>query len=149
MQGVNPYLNFAGNTEEVFRFYQSVFGGELNIVRFGDFPDNSMGVPEEHLDKIAHVALPLTDGSILMGTDALESFGPKLSAGNNFSIALEVESEEEADRLFNALADGGEVKMPLAKVEWAEQFGACTDKFGIQWMVNYTGDVQFSAGEQG
>lgn len=147
MQGVNPYINFAGNTEEVFRFYQSVFGGELSVARFGDFPGNPMGVPEEHLDKVAHVALPLTDDSILMGTDALESFGPKLNAGNNFSIALEVESAEEADKLFDALSDGGEVKMPLAKTEWAEKWGACTDKFGIQWMVNYTGDVQFSGGE--
>lgn len=149
MKQVNPYLNFAGNTEEAFRFYQSVFGDELNIARFGDFPDNAMGVPEEHRDKIANVGLRLTDGSTLMGTDALESFGPKLEVGNNFSIALEAESAEEAEKLFGALADGGEVGMPLAKAEWAELYGMCTDKFGIQWMVNYTGDVQFSGGERG
>lgn len=149
MKSVNPYLNFAGNTEEAFRFYQTVFGGELQTVRFKDFPDNSMGVPEADLDKIAHIALPLRNGSMLMGTDTLESFGQELTAGNNFSITLEAESAEEAETLFNALADGGEVGMPLAKTEWAEQYGMCTDKFGIQWMVNYTGDAQFSAGEQG
>lgn len=149
MQGVNPYLNFPGNTEEAFRFYQSVFGGELQLTRFGDFPDNSMGVPEEHLNKIANIALPLTDGSVLMATDALESFGPKFTPGNNFSIALETDSAEEAEELFTKLSEGGNVNMPLSGTEWAEKFGACTDKFGVQWMLNYTGNVQFTAGEQG
>lgn len=149
MKAVSPYLNFAGNTEEVFRFYQAVFGGELQIVRFGDFPENPMGVPDEDLDKIAHVALPLVGDNMLMGTDTLESFGQKLTAGNNFHITLEAESAEEAERLFDALSTGGEVEMPLAEAEWAERYGMCTDRYGVRWMVNYTGDVQFSAGREG
>lgn len=149
MRAVSPYLNFAGHTEEAFEFYQTVFGGELNTVRFRDFADNSMGVPEEELDKIAHVALPLTDGSMLMGTDALEALGQELTAGNNFSITLEAESEEEVERLFDALSEGGEVEMPLAATEWAEKYGSCIDRYGVRWQLNYTGDARFSAGPEG
>lgn len=147
MKAVNPYLNFRGNTEEAFQFYQSVFGGELLIVRFRQFAGKGMNVPEEHLDKIAHIALPLTEGSMLMGTDALEEFVPNLTAGNNFSITLEAESEEEAERLMNALSEGGQIRMPLAKTGWADKFGDCIDRFGIQWMVNYTGSAQLVPGE--
>lgn len=143
MKAVNPYLNFGGNTEEAFKFYQTVFGGELRIVRFKDFGDNGMGVPDKDLNKIAHIALPLGEHCLLMGTDTLEPMGQVLTVGNNFSITLEPESEEEAERLFNGLSDGGKVAMPLAKTEWAEKYGMCTDKFGVQWMVNYTGNVQF------
>jgi PhnB protein len=145
MKAVNPYLNFAGNTEQAFRFYQTVFGGELHIVRFKDFAENTMGVPEKDLDKIAHIALPLLNDSMLMGTDTLDSFGQKLTAGNNFSITLEADSAEEAEELFNALAERGKAEMPLAKTEWAEKYGMCTDQFGVKWMVNYTGDMQFPA----
>jgi PhnB protein len=137
------YRGILADVEEAFRFYQTVFGGELHIVRFKDFAGNAMGVPDKDLDKIAHIALPLLNDNMLMGADTLESFGQKLTAGNNFSITLESDSAEEAEKLFNALADRGKVEMPLAKTEWAEKYGMCTDKFGVQWMVNYTGDVQF------
>lgn len=143
MKAVNPYLNFAGNTEESFEFYQTVFGGDLHVVRYRDFPENPMGVPEEDLDKVAHAGLSLTDGSMLMGTDTLESLGHELTPGNNFSITLETESVEEAEELFDALSDGGEVTMPLAETEWAEEFGMCTDRYGIQWQFNYTGEKEF------
>ena len=145
MNSVSPYLNFAGSTEEAFRFYQTVFGGELQIVRFGDFPGNSMGVPDEDAVKVAHAALPLTNGSLLMGTDTLASQGQELTPGNNISIALEAGSEEEAEKLFGALSAGGNAVMPLAKTEWAERYGMCIDRFGVQWMVNYTGSVEFAA----
>jgi PhnB protein len=107
-----------------------------------------MGVSDADLDKIAHAALPLTNGTILMGTDTLASQGRELTAGNNFSITLETESGEEAEKLFNGLSNGGDVQMPLAKTEWAEKYGMCVDKFGIQWMVNYTGNVQFSSAQE-
>lgn len=146
MKAVNPYVNFKGNTEEAFNFYQSVFGGEfLGVVRFRDFPDNSMGVPEADLDKIAHIALPLGPHNILMGTDAVDSMPKDFVPGNNVSMAIETESADEADRLFNGLSSGGEVEMPLTKTDWAEKYGSCTDKFGVQWMVNYTGNVDYAA----
>lgn len=141
MKSVNPYLLFEGNTEEVFEFYQSVFGGELQMVRFKDL-DNNMGASGEALNKIAHVALPLENNTFLMGNDVLDAMPFSLSKSNNFSINLEVESIEEAERIFGALAKGGETKMPLEKTEWAERFGACLDKYGTEWSVNYTGSTE-------
>lgn len=143
MKAINPYINFDGNTEEAFEFYQSVFGGELQITRYKDL-GNNMGASGEDLNKIANIVLPLKEETVLMGTDALESMGQKLSVGNNFSITLETDSADEAEELFNKLSDGGEVQMPLMETEWAEKYGALTDKFGIQWMVNYTGNVDFA-----
>ncbi len=71
------------------------------------------GLTEEELDRIAHVALPLGNGHLIMGGDSLKSFGKPLNVGNNVAITLEPESADEADRLFKALADGGEIEMPL------------------------------------
>ncbi|MGH7577225.1 MAG: VOC family protein [Longimicrobiales bacterium] len=146
MKAANPYLNFKGNTEEAFNFYKSVFGGELlGVARFRDFADNSMGVAEADLDKIAHIALPLGPHNLLMATDYVDSMPFPFVAGNNFSITIDTDSAEEAERLFNALAAGGEPGMPLQKTEWAELYGHLTDKFGVQWMVNYTGSVEFAS----
>ena len=144
MKSVNPYLNFKGNTKEAFDFYKSVFGGEFAaVIRYRDFPGNPMGVAAADLDKIAHIALPLGPNNVLMATDTLDSFPRKHQPGNNFHITLEPESEEEAERLFEALSADGQIEMPLQKTEWAEKYGQCADKFGVQWMVNYTGDAQF------
>lgn len=150
MKTASPYLNFPGNTEAAFDFYKSVFGGEfLSVVRFKDFGGNAMGVPDEDLNKIAHIALPLGKDNMLMGTDTLASLGQSLTVGNNTYIFVETESAEEADSLYNALSQGGKVEMPLQKSEWAEKYGVCKDKFGIQWMVSYTGGVSFSGASQG
>jgi PhnB protein len=141
---VNPYLNFKGNTEEAFRYYKSAFGGEFTaVVRFKDFAGN-MGVSEDEGDKIAHIALPLGQhGVVLMGTDVVGSRGQSLTVGNNFYITLESDNAEEAQRLFDKLSAGGRIEMPLQKTEWAEKYGVCADKFGVQWMVSFTGDVRF------
>jgi PhnB protein len=77
-----------------------------------------------------------------MGTDTVDG-QQSLESGNNFSIALEAETEQEAERLFNGLSAGGKSEMPLQRTEWAEKYGMCTDRFGIQWMVSYTGNVRF------
>jgi PhnB protein len=144
MISVNPYLNFKGNTEEAFHFYRKVFGGEfVSLIRFRDFPDNGMGVAEAELDKIAHIALPLGPHSLIMATDVVNSWGRPSTQGNNFYINLEVESIEEGERIFNALNQGGKVEMPLQATEWAECYGICHDKFGVQWMVNFTGGKNF------
>jgi PhnB protein len=141
MKTVSPYLNFAGQTLEAFQRYQSIFGGELRVVRYRDMP--GMGAPEHIADKVANASLELIDGATLMGNDAVEGFGPPLQVGNNFSIALETTSAGETEALFGKLADGGEVTMPLQETEWAERFGMCKDKFGVQWMLNFTGSKQF------
>lgn len=144
MISANPYLNFKGNTEAAFQFYREVFGGEfVSVIRFRDFPDNSMGVAENELDEIAHIALPLGPHNLLMATDVVNSWARKFQQGNQFAISLEVESIAEGERIFNALSKGGATDMPLMETEWAERYGCCTDKFGVQWMVNFTGGKTF------
>src|SRR5699024_8189243 len=100
MKSVNPYINFNGNTEEALEFYQSVFGGELNIVRFKDMAD-SMGATGDDLEKVAHAALPLGGSTMLMGDDGPAVMGQDLTVGDNFSINLETDSTEEAEKVFN------------------------------------------------
>lgn len=137
MATVNPYLNFNGNTEEAFKFYKSVFGGEfITVQRFKDTPEADK-IPEADRDKIMHIALPIGKGTILMATDALESMGHPLTVGNNFYMSVNANSEKEADKLFKALSAGGRVTIPIEKAFWGAYFGMFTDKFGIQWMINY------------
>jgi PhnB protein len=139
MATLNPYLNFPGNTEEAFNFYKSVFGGEFAMIqRYGDTPGpDGKKTPPELQNKLMHVSLPIGKGNILMGTDALEQMGFKLTIGNNFYICISPESKEEADRLFNGLSAGGKVNSPLKDMFWGAYYGDFTDKFGIKWMVNY------------
>jgi len=137
MATINPYLNFPGNTEDAFNFYKSVFGGEfVTLQRFKDTPEAGR-VPEKDKDKIMHVSLPIGKGNTLMGTDAVESMGHKLTVGNNIQISISPDSEEETKKIFNSLSAGGKVEVPLDKMFWGALFGMFTDKFGIKWMVNY------------
>ena len=137
MATLNPYLNFQGNTEEAFNFYKSVFGGEfITVMRYKDTPEAGK-VPAHEQDKIMHMALPIGKGNILMGTDMLESMGQPLQAGNNISLSITVDSEGEADKLFQGLSADGQVTMPLEKTFWGDYFGMLTDPFGIQWMISY------------
>lgn len=142
MKTAYPYLNFNGITEEVFNFYEKVFGVESSFkLRYGDMNDESMPIDEKDQNKIAHVTLPLGDTN-LMGSDVLEAFGPAVSMGNNFSITLAPDSADEAEKVFKGLSEGGKVLMPLQKEFWAEKYGMCVDKFGVQWMINYEGNVE-------
>lgn len=141
MKKADPYLYFNGNAEEAFQYYKSVFDVEFTeVLRFGEIEGNPMGIPDKDRDKIAHVAIPLGN-SVLMGTDQVESMGQPLSTGNNFYITLVPESAEEAEKVFKGLAEGGEVIIPLKEEFWAEKYGMCTDKFGIQWMISYEGNA--------
>jgi PhnB protein len=140
MARVNTYLNFPRNTEEVFNYYKSIFGGEFSggISRLGDIPV-SEGMPEiakEDKNLIMHIELPILGGHILMGTDAPESMGFNLNFGNNVHIMLEPDTRSETDKLFAALSEGGKVTMDLQEMFWGAYYGSCTDKYGIQWMFN-------------
>ena len=138
MATLNPYLNFAGNTEEAFKFYKSVFGGEFKFLqRFKETPEASR-VRDNEKDKIMHIAFPIGKGNTLMATDALDSLGHTLTPGNNISLSIEADSKDEAEKVFKGLSQGGTVSVPLADAFWGAYFGMLTDKFGIQWMVNYT-----------
>ena len=136
MPSINPYLNFAGNTEEAFKFYQSVFGGELNIMRFSETPQQD-NVPSAVRDKVMHASLPIGKNDYIMATDACEEMGFNVIHGNNYYICISPDSKEEADKFFNGLAEGGEINTPLQDMFWGAYYGDLTDKFGIKWMVNY------------
>ncbi len=139
MTKLNIYLNFAGNTEEAFNFYKSVFGGEFSsVVRFKDMPMEGVNIPKEDENKIMHISLPVGRDNVLMATDILESLGQKLMQGNNFYISVHPESKEEAERIFNALSAGGTIEMPIADQPWGDYYGSFKDKFRVQWMVIYT-----------
>lgn len=143
MATLNPYLHFIDNTEKAFNFYKTIFGGEfVSFQRYKDMPQGSEDpgcepISEADSEKILHVALPIGKDNVLMASDCPESLKDTVTPGNNISISLATESEEETERLFNALSEGGEIKMPLQKTFWNAYFGMLTDKFGIQWMVNY------------
>lgn len=142
VQAVHPYLNFAGNTLEAFEFYRTVFGGDFPMVlRYRDFPGN-MGAPEAAADRIAHIALPI-GANMLMGTDVVGDAVASFRIGNNGYIVLAPDDAAEARRLFDGLAAGGKIEMPLQPTEWAEQYGIVADRFGVQWMVNYEGKNKF------
>ena len=143
MARTSTYLNFPRNTEEVFNFYKTVFGGEFSgggVARMGDFPP-AEGMPtlaEEDKKLIMHIELPIVGGHILMGTDAPESMGFKVIFGNNIYLNLEPDTKAETKKLFDALAEGGSITMDLQDVFWGAYYGSCTDIFGIQWMFNCT-----------
>jgi PhnB protein len=140
MASINPYLNFDGKTEEAFNFYKSVFGGEFAVIqKMSETPDGGK-LPKNEQNRVMHVSLPIGKGDILMGSDTMPSMGHTLNIGNNMHIAISPESEKEADRLFKGLSAGGTVIMPLEKTFWNAYFGMLVDKFGVQWMVNYTYD---------
>ena len=136
---VNPYLTFSGNCEEAFTFYKSVFGGDFMFLgRFKDMPpmEGHEPISETEGEKIMHVSLPISKETFLMGSDSSEAFGHSTIMGNNFSISVNTDSQEEADKLFNGLSAGGKVTMPMNKTFWGSYFGMLVDKFEIQWMVS-------------
>lgn len=138
MHQFNPYLHFMGQTEEAMNFYKSVFGGELSLLhRFKDVPGGEKMHVEDQ-EKIIHASLTINKNITIMATDALESMGQQLTAGNNFHIHMQAETEAEADKVFNALCAGGKIDMPMNKTFFDAYFGICQDKFGIYWMINYT-----------
>lgn len=134
------YLTFAGNCRQAFEFYRSVFGGEFSYMgTYASMPDGALGKAEPaDKDRILHVGLPLSGGSLLMGCDGLSSADASLREGNNFAVMLSCEAREEADRVFNALAQGGEIIQPMTDMFWGDYFGHCRDSFGIRWMITFT-----------
>ena len=139
MTTVNVYLTFNGNCEEAFNFYRSVFGGEFPYLgRYKDMPaEDRKQTASEDAEKIMHVSLPVSKETVLMGSDTGGEWAANYSRGNNFSISINTDTKEEADRLFNGLSAGGTATMPMNKTFWGDYFGMFTDKFGINWMVSF------------
>ena len=134
---ISPYLNFPGTTEEAMTFYAKALRGTLtDIHRFGTMPGTE-GMPEAMKNRVMHVGIDLPGGGRLMASDTMEGMGPPHVAGTNMSISIHPDSRAEADRLFAELSAGGHVGMPLADQFWGDYYGHFTDRYGIQWMVNY------------
>ncbi len=137
---INIYLTFDGNCEEAFNFYKTVFGGEFSFMgRFSDMPAEAGGdtIPEDQMNRVMHVGLPISQETRLMGSDTGGEWGAGFTQGNNFSVSVTADSKEQADHLFTSLSLDGKVTMPLSDTFWGDYFGSLTDKFGINWMVGY------------
>jgi len=140
MARVNTYLNFQGQTEEAFTFYAKVFGTEITMLsRFSDMPAAvPADLPAEERDLVMHAELPIIAGHLLMATDMVRSMGQQTRIGNNTTLCLDVDSREEADRVYGALSDGGSEGAPMADMPWGAYWGVILDRYGIRWMVNHT-----------
>ena len=139
MASVSIYLNFAGNAEEAFNHYKKVFGTDFSypIMRMKDAPPQP-GAPQlsdADKEKVMHAALPILGGMQIMATDIIESMGQTLVEGNNFTISLNPDTTEEADRLYKDLAEGATEGIPPHEEFWG-YWGTCKDRFGIRWMFN-------------
>ena len=140
MSRVNTYLNFQGNTEKAFNFYKEIFGTEFtSVTRMKDMPrpDGAPALAESDANKIMNIQLPITNGHVLMATDALESMGHKVNVGNNVTISLDLDSAEEAEKIYSRLmTNSPENSGPLANMPWGALWGSCQDQYGIRWMVS-------------
>lgn len=131
------YLFFDGTCEQAMRFYADVFGGEVgDIMRNGDMPDPDSRMPGGD-DLVMHMNIRI-GGVTIMASDAPEGGHNK---PQGFDIHMECDSLPEAERVFATLSEGGEVKMPLEPMFWAERFGALVDRWGVPWMISYSGDA--------
>ncbi len=138
MAQINPYIHFNGNAEEAFTFYKSVFGGEFVMLkRFKDLEMPAGMVTEQEANKIMHIALPVGNHNLLMGSDTPQALGTHNLNETRSKISIRAESREEADDLFNKLSAGGQIEMPIADSPWGSYFGMFRDKYGIEWMVDY------------
>ena len=137
MAKINPYLTFNGNCEEAMTFYKAVFGTEFSYVgRFSDFPDESKNMPGVRPEQIMHMTMPISKETVLMACDNPRP-QEKVVFGQHLSLSVTAESKEEADKLFNGLASGGAIAMPITNTFWNAYFGMLVDKFGVLWMINY------------
>jgi PhnB protein len=138
MAAINPYIHFNGNAEEAFRFYKSVFGGELtNISRYKDISSPKYPIAETDANRVMHIALPIGKSNVLMASDVIGSMGQVMEKDNRYTVSITAESKEEADQLFNGLSEGGKVEMPISYGPTGNYFGMFADKFGVQWMLAF------------
>jgi len=129
---LNPYISFDGNAREAMETYREILGGDLAISTYGEYGQADSPVA----DKIMHARLTAPDGMVLMGADNPPD--TKHEPGNNIAISL---SGTDADAAalrdcWSRLVEGGQVSVPLERQMWGDEFGMCTDRFGISWMVN-------------
>ena len=129
---LNPYLRFNGNCEAAFKFYERCLGGKIEMMMKHSEAPTPEPVPANWRDKILHVRLSV-GAWVLMGSDAPPEYAENFGS---FSLSVGVDKPAEADRVFNALAEKGQVRMPMQQTFWAERFGMLVDRFGVPWMVS-------------
>ena len=138
MSAINPWINFNGNAEEAFTFYQSVFGGAFTkIIRFEDLANDEFPVADHEAKKIMHIALPIGKNNFLIANDVPEFMGRANENENRSKISVSVESREEADQIFNGLSAGGAIDGPIGDSPWGTYAGMFRDKYGIEWIVQF------------
>jgi PhnB protein len=131
---LNPYLSFRDTARAAMDFYHSVFGGELTRSTFADF--RASDDPAEQ-DKIMHSMLTTSSGLVLMASDTPNTMD--YTPGNNYSISLSGDAGAELRGYWQKLSAGGTIAMPLGPAPWGDTFGMCTDRFGVNWLVNIAG----------
>jgi PhnB protein len=130
---LNPYIGFKDTAKEAMEFYQSVFGGQLDMNTFGEYGDTG-----PNADNIMHAQLETPSGFTLMGSDIPD--GMDFDSGSAITVSLSGDDTDDLRGYWDKLAEGGTVSMPLEKQMWGDEFGQLTDKFGTAWMVNIAGD---------
>lgn len=136
MVTINPHINFNGNAEQAFNFYKSVFGGEFTkITRLKDLASPEFPVSEEDANKIMYIALPIGK-NLLIGNDVPSFLGRVNENENRSKIAIETETKQEADQIYNKLSQGAQIEIPLAPSPLG-YFAMLRDKHGIEWTINY------------
>jgi PhnB protein len=136
---LHPYLFFTNTTRQAMTRYHEIFGGDLEIMSAADLPEGEATPFETADDFVIHAALTFGDGDLLMASDDPSGDG---SGVKGAAINVTIDDTDDARRIFEALADGGSVDMALGETFWSPLFGACTDRFGVAWMVNVASDAE-------
>ena len=136
---LHPYLFFSGTAREAMGHYQSVLGGELEIMAVSEMPAGEDPGMEMAPDAVMHAALTLPDGALIMGSDDPTGDGAGVKG---VALHLSYQDLDRVRQVFDALAEGGEVQMPLEPVFWSPLFGACVDRFGVSWMLSGEAEEQ-------
>ncbi len=132
---LNAYLNFRGTARDALNFYQSVFGGDLNVMTF---KDQGMPVGDDEGDLVMHGQLDVDGSPLIMGSD-VPSHMEYRTGENTFSVSLSGDDEAKLTGWFTGLSDGATVTQPLEKAPWGDSFGMLKDRFGVSWLVNISG----------
>ena len=141
MRAINPWINFNGNAEEAFTFYKSVFGGEFTkVIRFGALSNPEFQMAENEANKIMYIALPVGKHNVIIANDVPGFMGPVNENENRSKITVSAESREEADKIFNGLAAGGDIEGEIGDTPWGTYAGMLRDKYGIEWIVEFDPD---------
>ncbi|MBK9741795.1 MAG: VOC family protein [Saprospiraceae bacterium] len=141
MASIQPHINFNGNAEEAFLFYQSVFGGEFSkIIRFKDLAGTGFEIARKKKNKLMNIALSIGD-NVLIGNDVPQFMGRVSEEENRSKIAIFAESRAEADHIFLGLSAGGSVEVPMADSPWGSYFGMLRDKYGIEWTITFENKI--------